>query len=94
MILGYDSNLDNETYFGIFSEIQKIKAIQILNNLGIRHEFRGESRVEKEILISWGAFDDSSYPSGLVWHLWILDDDMGKLGDAIKDNFPEKTYIL
>jgi len=93
MVDGNNETIDNESYFGVFSQSQKIKASALLNALGVRYEFRVTPHLDDDILAYWGALDDSSRTSKVIYDLWVLRDDISKIGFVIKDNFPEKDYI-
>ena len=93
MIKGYRETDDNETNFGIFSELNVVRAKRILDGKGVRYEFRQEVELDDHVLKEWGAYDASSVATHIVYGLWILSEDIDKLGTSLADEFQERWYM-
>ncbi len=93
MIMGYRIEDDNETYYGIFSDLNVARAKMVLDPRGIRYEFRKHIEMDDSVLKEWGAYDESSKTTHVVYDLWILSDDINKLGSTLTDEFTEREYM-
>lgn len=82
---------EDETYFGLLSPAQTIKAEAMLSTLGIRYRLHRMSGVEKSILVAWHAADESSALGDAV-DLLIQTNDLERLGDAFVQLFPDRRF--
>jgi len=87
----FDDDENPSTYFGLYSEKQRVQLLDLLTSLGIRFEFVLTHESE-EILREWTAWDDSSAKTLEGFHLFVLSADLEKLGTKLVELFPERKF--
>jgi hypothetical protein len=82
---------DPWTYFGLFSKDQIFRVEELLNLKGIEF-YKVKTEETEERLKAWSAWDVSSCDSREGHELFVHDKDIGKLGTALVDMFPERKF--
>ncbi len=82
---------DPNTYFGVWPQAKLKRAVEILSAAGIRYEIQ-EEELDQGTLENWYAWDPNAENPNLGFNLWILHEDVPKLGTIILDEFPERKF--
>ncbi len=83
---------DPWTFFGTWSLKDKLVVESILNRLEVNFHVT-ESAEGEEILRGWYAWDPEAENPHMGYHVWVHNDDIHKIGNELKDNFPEREYL-
>jgi hypothetical protein len=82
---------EDTTYFGLYSDNQRAKVVDLLSRLGIRFSFTVVQESE-ERLRAWTAWDESSADTRTGHELFICDKDLSTLGSKLVELFPERKF--
>ena len=85
------NSLDEETYFGLYSDNQRARVVELLSSLGVRFEFL-VVQASEERLRAWTAWDESSARTRTGYELFIHSADLDKLGTKLVELFPERKF--
>jgi hypothetical protein len=80
------------TYFGTWSGSKYAAVSELLASLGVRYWSHAASYTE-EALVEWEAWDPTSPDPLTGIDLWIHSEDLGLVGNAIVDRFPERRFV-
>lgn len=83
--------MQRTTYFGLWSAKKIQEAADLLRGLGVRFEIQ-EYSAEQEVLENWCAWDPTVKNPHIGFDLWIVTDDLPKVGNAIIERFPERKF--
>jgi hypothetical protein len=83
--------MQKTTYFGLWSAKKIEEAADLLRGLGVRFEIQ-EYAAEQEVLENWCAWDPTVKNPNIGFDLWIVTDDLPKVGYAIVEKFPERKF--
>jgi hypothetical protein len=87
----FDDDENPTTYFGLYSDKQRVQLLELLTSLGIRFEFVLAHESE-ETLREWTAWDESSADTCEGFHLFILSAHLEKLGTKLVELFPDRKF--
>ncbi len=79
------------SYYGLFSENQRLLLVSLLDRLGVRYEFVQVAE-SLERLREWTALDESSATSLVGFELFIRSEDVELVGTKLVELFPSRTF--
>lgn len=91
MPLSEDDYFHCSTYFGVFSAAQAVRVSELLEGLGVRHEFVVQDQSE-ERLRAWTAWDPAAARPREGHELFIHSDDLDKVGTRILEMYPARNF--
>ena len=80
------------TFFGTWSLKDTQVVESLLKSRGIDYYLVHDSGTEESLRENF-AWDESATVPNEVNHLWIFDVHLAKIGNSLKERFPERTYI-